>query len=98
MTTTALFIIFFPLSLVILANAVLVRSHNRTMRISIALLGLSLLGLSMYWAARSIGLVEGDLQSIETSRLILVGAAVGMYSIFGTPLFLELTKKGDRHD
>lgn len=94
MTTTALFIIFFPLALVILANALWVKTHNRTMRISIALLGFSLLGLCVYWGARSLGVIEGDAQTIEASRYVLVGAAVGMYSIFGTPLFFEFARRG----
>lgn len=96
MTTVSLFIIFFPLSIVILANAYLV-PNNQTMKISIGAMGIGVLGMSIYLGLRAAGIIEAGVpQFIEGYRIALVLAAIGMYSVFGTPLFLEIVKRRGR--
>lgn len=93
MTTIALFIIFFPLSIVILANAYLV-PNNQAMKASIGMMGLGVLGLSVYWGLRAAGIIEPSApQIVNAYRIALVLSAIGMYSVFGTPLFLEIVKR-----
>lgn len=88
MTTTSLFFIFFPLAIVMIANALKV-PNNPTMKVSILIAGLGILGVSVYWGVRAAGLIE---VSIPILVVVLALVAIGLYSVFGTPLFLELTK------
>lgn len=96
MTITALFIIVFPLSLVLLANAYLV-PNNQTMKISIGAMGIGVLGMSVYLGLRAAGIIEAGVpQFVGGYQIALVIAVIGMYSVFGTPLFIEIVKRRGR--
>lgn len=95
MTTIALFIIFFPLSIVILLNALLVPA-NSAARASTAITGLGILGASVYWGLRAGGWIDPIVPYVDGYRVALVLVAIGLYSVFGAPLFLEIVKRRGR--
>ena len=92
-TTTVLFIIFAPLSVIILGNFAMV-PNTPLMRFSMLLAGIGVSLLSGYWALRSLGVVEaGEPLPTLFLSLFFVLFVIGLYSIVGVPLFLEVAKR-----
>lgn len=92
-TTALLAIMFFPLSLLMLANSVYV-SNTPTMRKSIGVAGLGFLFLSFYWTFRALGWIElGEpLPTLLVSAFFIL-VVLGLYSVFGTPVVLEFLRR-----
>ena len=96
MTTTALFIIFFPLSIVALANALIV-PNNQAMKASALMVGVGVLGASIYWGLRAGNIIEASIPHyVDAYRVALILVAIGLYSVFGAPLLLEIVRRRGR--
>jgi hypothetical protein len=85
--------LFLILALVYLLNALLVPSL-KYMRLSIGVAGIGFFNLFMFYLGRGIGLIAGPPEIIaEVFRGSLIFMGIGLLSVGGVPLAMELRKR-----
>lgn len=95
MNLDLLFVVSFPLGIVCLLNALLVPA-TPSMKISVATAGIGFLGVSVYWGMRAQGWIEPVPPYTDGLVVSFILLFIGMYSVFGAPLLLEIVKRRER--